>query len=136
MSFGADLDERIKLLRGIWLFSTCTDDELGRIAAMFQSSGMAASATLARGHVRLAEGAHADARREFEAAVQQWSGIGAPHETALARLGLGHALRAEGQEERALLEIQAAATTFERIGAISQAARAREGATWTPATVQ
>lgn len=31
-------------------------DELGLIAAMFQSSGMAASATLARGHVRLAEG--------------------------------------------------------------------------------
>ena len=34
MSFGADLDERIRLLRGIWLFSTCTDDELGRIAAL------------------------------------------------------------------------------------------------------
>ena len=34
MSFGADLDERITLLRGIWLFSTCTDDELGRIAAL------------------------------------------------------------------------------------------------------
>jgi CRP-like cAMP-binding protein len=34
MSFGEDLDERIKLLRGIWLFSTCTDDELGRIAAL------------------------------------------------------------------------------------------------------
>jgi CRP-like cAMP-binding protein len=34
MSFGADLDERIRLLRGIWLFSTCTDDELDRIAAL------------------------------------------------------------------------------------------------------
>ena len=34
MTFGADLDERIRLLRGIWLFSTCTDDELGRIAAL------------------------------------------------------------------------------------------------------
>ena len=31
-------------------------DEIGRIAAIFQSSGMAASATLARGDVRLAEG--------------------------------------------------------------------------------
>ena len=99
-------------------------DELGRIAAMFQSSGMAASATLARGLVRLAEGDPADARREFEAAAHQWSEIGAPHETALARLGLGYALRAEGQEERALLEIQAARTSFERIGAMAQVARA------------
>jgi len=99
-------------------------DELGRIAVMFQSSGMAASATLARGHVRLAEGDPADAGREFETAAHQWSEIGAPHETALARMGLGRALRAGGQEERALLEIQAACTTFARIGATSQAARA------------
>jgi CRP-like cAMP-binding protein len=34
VSFGADVDERITLLRGIWLFSSCTDDELGRIAAL------------------------------------------------------------------------------------------------------
>ena len=34
MSFGSDLDERIQLLRGIWLFSTCDDDELARIAAV------------------------------------------------------------------------------------------------------
>jgi len=99
-------------------------EELGRIAAMFQSSGMAASATLARGHVRLAGGDHADARREFEAALQQWGEIGAPHETALARQGLGYALRAEGQEERALLEIQAACTAFESIGTMSHAAQA------------
>jgi len=34
MSFGTDLDERIHLLRNIWLFSTCDDDELARIAAV------------------------------------------------------------------------------------------------------
>ena len=34
MTFGADLDERIRLLRGIWLFSECDDEELGRIAAL------------------------------------------------------------------------------------------------------
>ncbi len=36
MSFGSDLDERIQLLRGIWLFSTCDDEELARIAAVAQ----------------------------------------------------------------------------------------------------
>jgi trk system potassium uptake protein TrkA len=34
VSFGANLDERVELLRAIWLFSGCTDDELGRIAAL------------------------------------------------------------------------------------------------------
>jgi hypothetical protein len=85
---------------------------------------MAASATLARGHVRLAEGDPMNARREFEAAAHQWSQIGAPYETALARMGLGHALRTEGEEERALLEFGVAQTAFARIGAMSQAARA------------
>jgi hypothetical protein len=85
---------------------------------------MAAGATLARGHVRLAEGDPAGARCEFEAAAYQWSAIGAPHETALARMGLGYALRTEGQEEQALLEFQTASTVFERIGAMSEAARA------------
>ena len=99
-------------------------DELSSIAATFQSAGIAASATHARAHVRLAEGDHAGARREFEAAAHQWNEIGAPYETALARMGLGRALRTAGQEERALLEFQVARTTFERIGAASQEARA------------
>jgi trk system potassium uptake protein TrkA len=34
VTFGSDLDERIQLLRGIWLFSTCDDEELARIAAV------------------------------------------------------------------------------------------------------
>ncbi len=34
MSFGSDLDARVQLLRGIWLFSTCDDHELERIAAV------------------------------------------------------------------------------------------------------
>ena len=99
-------------------------EELERIAATFQSSGMAAGASLARGRVRLAEGHPAEARGEFAAAAHQWSEIGAPYETALARVGMGHALRSEGQDERALLEFQAARETFERIGAVSQAAGA------------
>jgi tetratricopeptide (TPR) repeat protein len=99
-------------------------DELGGIASMFQSSGMAASATLARARVRLAQGEPGDARREFEAAAHQWSEIGAPYETALAHAGLGYALRADGQEGQARFEFQAASAIFERIGATSRAAEA------------
>ncbi len=107
-------------------------DELGRIAAVFQSSGMAAAATRARGQVLLAEGDASAARRELEAAAQQWTEIGAPYETAMARVDLGHAIRLEGHEERARLEFRAAAAIFERIGARVQAARASDVLRATP----
>jgi tetratricopeptide (TPR) repeat protein len=99
-------------------------DELGHVAAVFQSQALRASAALAQGRVRLAEGDTAGASRDFEAAAQQWSDIGAPYETALARMGLAHALRAQGKEEHALLELRAARDTFEEIGALHQEARA------------
>ena len=100
--------------------------ELAHVAALFQSKALAAGAALAHGRVRLAEGCAADAGAAFETAAQQWSEIGAPYETALARMGLAHALRAEGKEERALLEFRAARETFERIGALHQEARAAQ----------
>jgi trk system potassium uptake protein TrkA len=46
VSFGSDLDERIQLLRGIWLFSTCDDDELARIAAVARPREAAAGTEL------------------------------------------------------------------------------------------
>jgi tetratricopeptide (TPR) repeat protein len=99
-------------------------EELGRIADAFQSTGMAASATLARGHIRLAEGDYTAARREFEAAAHQWSELGAPRETALARMGLSFTLSASGHEDAAALELHAAETTLERIGAVTRGGRA------------
>ncbi len=101
-------------------------DELGRVAASFQSNALAASAALAGGRVCLAQHDAAGARRGFEAAVRQWSEIGAPYETALARMGLADALAAEGQEERASFERGVARATFERIGAAYQADRAAQ----------
>ncbi len=98
-------------------------DELARVAASFESNALAASATLAEGRVCLARADGAGACRAFEAAVRQWSDIGAPYETALARMGLAGALRAEGQGERASLELRAARSAFDRIGA-ARAARA------------
>lgn len=99
-------------------------DELSRIAALFESNALFASAALARGRVGLAEGDTAGARRDFQEAAHLWNGVGAPYETALARMGLGHAHRAEGNENRAVLEFQAARSGFERAGAVEQAAEA------------
>jgi tetratricopeptide (TPR) repeat protein len=99
-------------------------EELGKIAAVFGSNALAASAAAAAGRVRLAEGDAAGARRDFETAVRLWSEIGAPYETALARTGIAGAHRAAGNAECALLELQAARAAFEQVGATWQAERA------------
>ena len=116
----------IEIAAGDLVQARSAAEELGRVASLFQSRTFEASATLAHGRVRLAEGDTAAASRDFETAVQQWGDIGAPYETALARTGLANALRGEGKEERALLEFRAARATFERIGAIDQESRAAQ----------
>jgi tetratricopeptide (TPR) repeat protein len=90
-------------------------DELERVAARFQSKALVASATLARGRVRLAEGDVAEAERCCAEAVEAWNEIGAPYEAALARTVLAEALRAGGSEDQAALELQAARTVLDRI---------------------
>jgi tetratricopeptide (TPR) repeat protein len=99
-------------------------DQFSRIAALFESKALIASAALARGRVELAEGDTVDALHDFQEAVHLWNEVGAPYETALARLGLAQAHRVEGNEERAVLEFQAARSGFERVGAVHQAAEA------------
>lgn len=44
----SDIDERVRLLGGAWLFSGCTDDELGRIAALTSPRAASAGAELTR----------------------------------------------------------------------------------------
>ena len=99
-------------------------EDLGRVAVLFESKALTASASLAWGRVRLAEGDAAGARSEFESAAQLWNEVGAPYETAIARMGLGDAYRAEGDQALALLEFRAALSAFEQIGARIEAARA------------
>ena len=99
-------------------------EELAHIAALFESKALSASATHARGNVRLGEGDAAGARREFAAAAHLWNEVGAPYETSLARMGIGDAYRAEGREAQALLEFRAARSVFEQIGAKRAAVRA------------
>jgi tetratricopeptide (TPR) repeat protein len=90
-------------------------DELARVAARFQSKALVASAALAEGRVRLAEGDAADAERLCTEAARLWNEVGAPYEVALARMDLAGALNASGSEQRAVLEQDAARAIFERI---------------------
>jgi tetratricopeptide (TPR) repeat protein len=92
-------------------------DELERIAARFQSKALLASAALARGRVRLADGDAAGAEQSLSEAVRRWNEVGAPYEAAVARMALAEAHRASGSEHRAALERQAARTILEGIQA-------------------
>jgi tetratricopeptide (TPR) repeat protein len=95
-------------------------DELELVAARFESKALVASAALARGRVRLADGDAAGAERSLSEAVRLWNDLGAPYEAALARIGLAEALRASGSEHGAIMEFQAARTILDRIAAPPQ----------------
>jgi len=114
-------------------------DELARVATRFKSKALLASAALARGRVRLAEGDASEAERFFSEAAQLWNEVGAPYEVALARMGLAEVFRASGSEHRADLELQAARTILDRIagrdvadeeGVADQNVFRREGDYW------
>jgi tetratricopeptide (TPR) repeat protein len=92
-------------------------DELELVAARFESKALVASAALARGRVRLADGGTAGAEQSLSEAVRLWNEVGAPYEAAVARMGLAEAHRASGSEHRAVLERDAARTLLEGIQA-------------------
>jgi tetratricopeptide (TPR) repeat protein len=92
-------------------------DELQLVAARFESKALVASAALARGRVRLADGDAAGAEQSLSEAVRLWNDVGAPYEAALARMSLAEAHAAGGSEHRAALERQAARTILEGIQA-------------------
>ena len=92
-------------------------DELELVAARFQSKALVASAALARGRVRLADGDAAGAEQSLSEAVRLWNEVGAPYEAARARMSLADAHAASGSEHRAVLERQAARTILQEIQA-------------------
>src|SRR3954452_11375568 len=83
-------------------------DELELVAARFESKALAASAALARGRVRLADGDARGAEQSLSEAVRLWNEVDAPYEAALARMSLAEAHAASGSEQRAVLERHAA----------------------------
>ncbi len=92
-------------------------EELKLVAARFHSKALAASATLAEGRVRLAEGNAADGELLCSEAARLWNEVGAPYEAAIARMGLAEALRAGGRQDQADLELEAARAVLDRIEA-------------------
>ncbi|MEX2598221.1 MAG: transcriptional regulator, partial [Dehalococcoidia bacterium] len=115
---------RIKIASGDLDPARGAAEELSRIAALFGSEALAASAALGRGRVALAESDPASAKRLFLEAARLWTGVGAPYETSVARMALAHAYEAEGDDQRAAMEFRAARSGFEQAGAVHQAAEA------------
>jgi hypothetical protein len=99
-------------------------DELHRIAAVFGSRALVATAATAAGRLRLSEGDVPGSRRDFASAVHLWGEIGAPYEAAIARMGLARACRAGGNMEGARIEYEAARAAFEQVGAARHAHQA------------
>jgi tetratricopeptide (TPR) repeat protein len=103
-------------------------DELELVAARFESKALIASATVARGRVRLADGDAAGAEHFLSEAVRLWNEVGAPYEAAIARMGLAEAHVASGSANRAVLERQAARTILDGIAAAPTVATSMDDA--------
>jgi class 3 adenylate cyclase len=93
-------------------------EEAAAIASEFESPVLQASAHLAQGEVKLAQGDNSGAADSFRAGWRLWRTADLPYEAARARMLLGVALRGCSDEDAALLELQAARATFEKLGAV------------------
>lgn len=101
-------------------------EELEAIAKSFGTLALDATARCARALVLLAEGKADEAQRVARKAIELWTELDAPYETACGRMLLARAARATGDEDDARLELAAAKATFERIGARMQARNAAQ----------
>lgn len=92
-------------------------EELGAIAARFDSQVIGALAAQAQGSVRLTEGDAKGALAPLRAAFEVWQALGAPYRVARVRVALARACRALGDRETSELELEAAREVFEELGA-------------------
>ena len=97
--------------------AACRDLETS--AHVYDSPGFAASAALARGRLRLAEGDAAAALQALRTTRQRWQELGVPYRVAEARTLLAAAQRALGFGHAADIEQQAAVTAFARLGVVA-----------------
>ena len=99
--------------------SACLDSA----ASTYAATGLVATASQARGAVRLADGDATAALAALRAACGLWSELAAPYDVACTRLLLARAYRAVGDEDASALELDAAEETFTRLGAVLDAER-------------
>ncbi|WP_370409574.1 LuxR C-terminal-related transcriptional regulator [Streptomyces fradiae] len=101
-------------------------DELGKIAAGFDSPYLRAVVAYAHGSVLLAAGEPEAACAALRRAWVAWHEVGAPYETARARVQLARACRRLGDHDTAAMELEAAHRVFERLGAAPALEEARQ----------
>jgi DNA-binding CsgD family transcriptional regulator len=98
--------------------------ELDRIIDSLGTPYLAGRARLVAGEVAEARGAHEEARRGLEDAIDLLTDAAAPYEAALARLALSRTLGSLGRAEAAAAEASAAGAAFAALGAERDVARA------------
>ena len=92
-------------------------DELGAIAASFDSSALQAMAAYASASVSLAAGDPDAALNQAREACRRWLDLGSPYEAGRTRVLVGRGLRELGDEESAAAELRAARQIFVALGA-------------------
>jgi class 3 adenylate cyclase len=98
--------------------------QLETIAGGLDSRAMRAMASSARGLLELQTGRATEAVRTLRDAIDAWTALNAPYETARSRLVLAEALAAGGQTDRAAMELRAARSSLEQLGAALELRRA------------
>ena len=90
-------------------------EELEAVAGEFDSAGLRASASTARGRVSLAQG-DAAACATLRDAVSRWTALGVPYEIATARTLLGQACHRRDDPTGAAAAFDAARELFDQLG--------------------
>ncbi len=107
-------------------------DDLGRIAAAFDSPYLRAVGEYARGCVHLAEGDATGACSVLRRSWLAWQELDAPYESARVRLRMAQAFRRLADDDCAEMELDAARRVFERVGAAPDLAEVAALAEVTP----
>jgi tetratricopeptide (TPR) repeat protein len=92
-------------------------EALRSIADAYDSRVLDATASLAAARAALTSGDLERAIDDAGASVVEWTDVGAPFESAVARVVLGDAHHRSGNADRATMEWQAARSAFEEFGA-------------------